>query len=145
MFRNRLAYLQFYVILLMLMPIGPQFAWSDSAEKPDAPKSAYTDDVLKIAYGYEDGGGYIWKNSTGVCESLIYDDKTILKKQPKGTYCCGFTLQVAFKLALQRGVCLGDGNREARDPTNLRGVDISASGETPGAVGDCAHTEAATG
>lgn len=119
MFRSRFAGLQVLLFLAMLMPVGPQAAWSDDAlstpavgetdpaqDKPadDDGKSAYTDDVMRIAYSFPDGGGYIWKNSTGACETLTHKGQTILKKQPKGTYCCGFTLQVAFKLAEEKGL-----------------------------------------
>jgi len=107
MFKTRLARIQALLILVLLMPIGPQFAWSDDDSEAGPPKSGYSDDVLKIAYSYDNGGGYIWKGSTGVSESLTHAGKTVLKKQPRGTYCCGFTLQVAFKLAQHHGIFEG--------------------------------------
>jgi len=60
--------------------------------------------AIRIARGYPDGGGYIWKGSTGVCETLTFAGQTLLEKQPVGTYCCGYTLQVAFKLAQNHGL-----------------------------------------
>ncbi len=126
MFRSPLAGIQLLLILTMLMPIGPQFAWSDGgpittatepASNEDAApskdtaseqaQSALAEDALTIAYAYKNGGGYIWKNSTGVCETLTYQGETVLKKQPKGTYCSGFTFQVAFKLGQKHGLFEG--------------------------------------
>lgn len=134
MFRSRLARLQTMLILALLMPIGPEFALSDEAETPDAPRSAYTDEALKIAYSYDDGGGYIWKNSTGVCETLTHDGKTILSKQPSGTYCCGFTLQVAFKLAQRHGLFDGKSYEEVKQFQREWYGATEASGETQGTL-----------
>ena len=130
MFRSRLARLQAMLILALLMPIGPEFALSDETATPDSPSSVYTDDALKIAYSYDDGGGYIWKNSTGVCETLTHDGKTILEKQPKGTYCCGFTLQVAFKLAQHHGLFDGKSYDEIKQFQREWYGATEASGET---------------
>lgn len=59
-------------------------------------------DVIKIAYAYEDGGEYKWKGS-GVPEEIRFRGEQILPKSD-GTYCCGFTLAVVFKAAQQRGL-----------------------------------------
>ena len=62
----------------------------------------FGEEAIQIAYAAtKNGGGYIWKGSTGVCETLDSQTaKTILEQTAQvGTYCCGFTLQVAYKLA----------------------------------------------
>lgn len=130
MFKPRLARIQTLLILVLLMPIGPQFAWSEDADGNETPKSAYADDVLRIAYSYDNGGGYIWKGSTGVSDSLTHDGQTVLKKQPVGTYCCGFTLQVAFKLAQHHGLFEGKSFQEAKKFQRQWYGATEASGET---------------
>jgi hypothetical protein len=59
-------------------------------------------DVVKIARGYKDGGGYKWKGS-GTPEEIKFNGEKIL---PKGesTYCSGFTFAVVMKAAEQRGL-----------------------------------------
>ncbi|WP_425395998.1 hypothetical protein [Aeoliella sp.] len=76
---------------LLLCPIA-------RADEPKGPN----DDVLEIAYEYEDGGHYKWKGS-GVPEELRFGGEQILPKGD-GTYCCGYTLAVVFKAAEQRGL-----------------------------------------
>jgi hypothetical protein len=130
MSRSRLTRLQ----LLLMLVLTASFVQPStlSASEPEAyeSKSAYTDDVLKIAYAYKNGGGYIWKNSTGVCETLEHDGKTILKKQPKGTYCCGFTFQAAFKLAQHHGIFDGKTYDEVKKFQRQWYGASEASGET---------------
>ena len=70
-----------------------------NASADETPALDFGQQTIQIARSYPDGGGYIWKGSTGVSETLTFDGQTILEKQPVGTYCCGFTVQVAFKLA----------------------------------------------
>lgn len=139
MFPSRLVRFQVLLILVIVMPIGPQFAWSGRAvvtgetgetDQAEASKSVYTDDVMRIAYSYPDGGGYIWKNSTGVCETLTHKDETILEKQPTGTYCCGFTLQVAFKLAQEHGLFDDKSVKEVKQFQRMWYGATSESGET---------------
>ena len=139
MLSSRHGRFQALVILSLIMPIGPQFAWSGKAvgtdepartEQADDDKSAYTDDVMRIAYSYPDGGGYIWKNSTGVCETLTHKGETILEKQPRGTYCCGFTLQVAFKLAQAHGLFDDKSVKEVKNFQKMWYGATSESGET---------------
>ncbi|WP_432797971.1 hypothetical protein [Poriferisphaera sp. WC338] len=95
----------FYVLFLLLTVAvcSPVDAAKKSKEKsePLTPSGAF---VLEVAYSYKDGGKYIWKKSTGVPEDLVHKGEVILKKQPVGTYCCGYTLSVAFKTAQQFGV-----------------------------------------
>src|SRR5687767_9457655 len=59
-------------------------------------------DVVKIARGYKDGGGYKWKGS-GTPEEINFKGERIL---PKGesTYCSGFTFAVVMKAAEERGL-----------------------------------------
>ncbi len=117
----------------MAMPIGPSPALAENTDLPEPPPppySAYTKDVLKIAYAYENGGGYIWKNSTGVSETLEHQGKTILEKQPKGTYCCGFTFQAAFKLAQHHGIFEGKTYKEVKKFQQQWYGASEASGET---------------
>ncbi len=134
MLNTRLARIQILLILALLMPIGPQYAWSENASEVESevesPKSAYTDDVLKVAYSYDNGGGYIWKGSTGVSESLTHDGQTVLEKQPVGTYCCGFTLQVAFKIAQHHGLFEGKSFDEIKQFQREWYGSTEASGET---------------
>lgn len=62
-------------------------------------------DVIKIANTYSDGGGYNWTaGNSGVPEELRFKGRTILKKGQGGTYCCGFTLAVAMRVASERGL-----------------------------------------
>lgn len=65
------------------------------------------DDVLRIARSFKDGGGYEWRDSTGVPESIEFAGATILARQPKGTYCSGFTFAVAMRTAVDRGLLRG--------------------------------------
>ena len=62
-------------------------------------------DVVAIARGYRDGGGYKWEGH-GVPEDVAFKGAVILSKarSPTGTYCCGFTFAVAMKAAVRRGL-----------------------------------------
>ena len=62
--------------------------------------------TLDIAYEYPDGGGYVWKD-TGVPEDLVFDGQSLLKKSESGTFCCGFTLAVAFRVGQERDLFAG--------------------------------------
>jgi len=70
-------------------------------------QAAPGDDVLKIARGFRDGGGYEWRESTGAPETIEFAGVTILARQPKGTYCSGFTFAVAMRAAAERGLLQG--------------------------------------
>ena len=118
------------VFLFVLAVLASPLVLQAKDAEADDNKSAYTDDVLKIAYSYENGGGYIWKNSTGVCETLTHEGKTILKKQPEGTYCCGMTLQTAFKLAQHHGLFDGKTFDEVKQFQREWYGATEASGET---------------
>ncbi len=101
------------LLAMVLLAVGLQSSIV-RAEESESGESKHANDALKIAYAYADGGGYIWKDSTGVNETLEFDGKTILKKQPEGTYCCGFTFQVAFRLAEHRGLFEGKTYEEVK-------------------------------
>jgi hypothetical protein len=64
--------------------------------------TACASDVVKVARGFKDGGGYEWKGS-GVPEEIRFKSERIL---PKGeaTYCSGFTFAVVMKAAEERGL-----------------------------------------
>lgn len=91
-------------ILLLLAAIGcllPALVRADrAATQPAVPTG---EDVIKIARGYKDGGGYKWAGS-GACEDLKHDGKIVLAKSAEGTYCCGYTFSVAMKAAEQFGL-----------------------------------------
>jgi hypothetical protein len=91
----------FNIILAVLILSSWPAAQITHADETTAEASGggFGQQAIQIARSYTDGGGYIWKGSTGVSETLTFDGQTLMEKQPVGTYCCGFTLQVAFKLA----------------------------------------------
>jgi hypothetical protein len=122
--------LQSLVIVIMILPVAPQFAVTSQVKETDQQQSESTQDAVKIAYSYDNGGGYIWKGSTGVNETLTHQGETVLEKQPVGTYCCGFTLQVAFKFAQQRGLFDGNSFEEIRRFQREWYGSTEASGET---------------
>jgi hypothetical protein len=95
---NRLFRLAFAVLFLSIGSV----AQVSLAE--DSPAVGLGEETIQIARSYDDGGGYIWKGSTGVSETLTHRGETILEKQAVGTYCCGFTVQVAIKLAQSHGL-----------------------------------------
>ncbi len=67
------------------------------------PTTVLATDVVEVARSYPDGGGYNrqWAGS-GTPEALRFKGEQILAKGKGGTYCCGFTFTVAFKVAQQR-------------------------------------------
>jgi len=66
----------------------------------------YGTDVVKVAYKFEKGG-YNWgAGSSGVCTPLKFEGKILMDKGI-GSHCCGFTLSVAFIVALNRGYLNG--------------------------------------
>ncbi len=99
--KDHISYLFKITFALLILLVWPAV---HVAHADDAAGIDFGEQTIRIARSYENGGGYIWKNSTGVSETLEHEGETILKKQPKGTYCCGFTFQVAFKLAQHHGV-----------------------------------------
>ncbi len=63
--------------------------------------------VVDVARSFKDGGGYLWESSTGTPCAIEHDGQVILKAQPKGTYCSGFTFAVAMQAAAERGLLAG--------------------------------------
>ncbi len=107
-----ISYLFKITLALFILSAGPTAQMIHADETSPATSGGtseknFGEQTIQIARNYPDGGGYIWKGSTGVCETLTFDGQTILEKQPVGTYCCGFTVQVAFKLALNNNLFEG--------------------------------------
>jgi hypothetical protein len=65
------------------------------------------DDVLDAAYSFPDGGGYCSLSDSGVHQTIKHRGSVILPASKRGSYCCGFTFEVAMKVAQSRGL-LGD-------------------------------------
>lgn len=64
-------------------------------------------DVLAVAYSFPDGGGYCSLQDSGVSETIEHKGSVILPASKGGTYCCGFTFQVAMRVAEKRGLLSG--------------------------------------
>ncbi len=101
---DRLTRLVLVLLFLTACSVALVARADDTAQEPAEAEGGFGEQAVEIARSYEDGGGYIWKKSTGVSETLVFGGKTVLKKQPTGTYCSGFTFQVAFKLAEHHGL-----------------------------------------
>ena len=80
-------------LLLGTLALLTSFSGTEPTSRPADLRAA----ALDIAYSYDEGGGYVWKD-TGVPEDLVYDGQPLLKKSEAGTFCCGFTLAVAFRV-----------------------------------------------
>jgi hypothetical protein len=61
-------------------------------------------EVLAVAYSYPDGGGYSRIKDSGVSETIKHKGSVILPQSDRGCYCCGFTFQVAMRVAQRRGL-----------------------------------------
>ena len=94
---HRLTFL-FLSCLVSLAALAPA---DEAATRVPAP-----DDVLRVARALPDGGGYKWEGS-GTCEEIRHDGKVVLPKGAKGTYCCGFTFNVAMNAAREFGLLEG--------------------------------------
>lgn len=78
-------------------------------------KAAKQPRVVAVANSYKDGGGYNWKpKNSGTPEEICFDGETILGKG-NGTFCCGFTLAVAMKVAEERKLLAEKKVDEIRD------------------------------
>lgn len=86
----------FVVLLTIIATVGAQ----ESATQPIYPTG---EDVIAVARSFEDGGGYKWAG-TGACETITHEGKTVLAKGTEGTYCCGFTFNVAMNVARDFGL-----------------------------------------
>lgn len=93
---NRFIAVVWTLVLIMTMP-----GCNDKSRE-----FAPGDDILDIAKGYKDGGGWNW-NGTGVPESIWFKNRPILRKDSRGTYCCGYTFAVFFQAAEGRGLLDG--------------------------------------
>lgn len=62
-----------------------------------------TNDVVRVARSFKDGGHYLLKGS-GTPEAIIFQGHTILPAATNGTYCSGFTFAVAMRTASARGL-----------------------------------------
>ncbi|WP_428388468.1 hypothetical protein [Mucisphaera sp.] len=103
------------VLLLILAGTGLADAGeADSGEAASIREGGIHAAVLAEAYGYEDGGGYVWENSTGSPRELVWESEVVLRKQPEGTYCSGFTFAVMFEVAKARGLFEGKTVRDLR-------------------------------
>jgi hypothetical protein len=65
---------------------------------------ANRNDILEAAYAVPDGGGYCALNATGVLSTIRHNGSLILSHSKGGSYCCGFTFEIAMKVAEQRGI-----------------------------------------
>ncbi|QDU71865.1 hypothetical protein [Mucisphaera calidilacus] len=99
-----------WLMAAWLVAVTGVIAGAAETERDDTVNDA----VLAEAYGYEDGGGYVWKNSTGSPRELVWQGEVVLRKQPEGTYCSGFTFAVMFEVARQRGLFDGKTVRELK-------------------------------
>ena len=85
------------------------------ASQPQAVRAAADSDPnddaapleLVVANSFDDGGGYVWKDSTGAPMEIRHQGAVVLAKQPQGTYCSGFTFTVAMETARRRGLLEG--------------------------------------
>ncbi|QDU32605.1 hypothetical protein KS4_06390 [Poriferisphaera corsica] len=93
------------IVCYLLVACFATSLWAGETQKANKdyfkPSGQY---VLDVAYSYDNGGKYIWKKSTGVPHDLIHKGEVVLKKQPEGTYCCGFTVTIAFEVAQDFGL-----------------------------------------
>ncbi|MBN1490908.1 MAG: hypothetical protein JXA69_13400 [Phycisphaerae bacterium] len=71
-------------------------------------------DVLEVAYSFPDGGGYCSVEDSGVSETIEHNGSVILPASAGGTYCCGFTFQVAMRVANSRGLLTGKSVADVR-------------------------------
>lgn len=97
-----------------LLLAGAGVAVADEGDAEGESVESINAAVLAEAYGYEDGGGYAWDNSTGSPRELVWDGEVVLRKQPEGTYCSGCTFAVMFEVAKQRGLFEGKAVRDLK-------------------------------
>jgi hypothetical protein len=73
-----------------------------------------SNDVLDAAYSFPDGGGYCALSDSGVLRTIKHDGSVILPASNGGSYCCGFTFEVAMKVAEERGLLKNKSVEEVR-------------------------------
>lgn len=71
-------------------------------------------DVLAAANAIPDGGGYCDLADSGVLETIKHQGSVILPASEGGSYCCGFTFEVAMKVAQERGLLAGKSVAQVR-------------------------------
>ena len=85
--------------LALLLALSATAVAAPAKAKKEVKMTPSGEYVMELANSYK-GGEYIWKGgTTGVPFDLVHKGTLILKKQPKGTFCCGFTLAMAFQVA----------------------------------------------
>ena len=73
-----------------------------------------SEDVLSVANDYADGGGYNWTpENSGACHGVDFRGEEILAPGD-GTFCCGFTFEVAMRVAEERELLAGKSVDEIR-------------------------------
>ncbi|TWT88999.1 hypothetical protein Mal64_24900 [Pseudobythopirellula maris] len=90
------------------MPPLRRVSWLTAAPILLLAATAGANDVLEVARSYPDGGGYdrSWKGS-GSPDEIRHAGEVILPAAENGTFCCGYTLAVAMRVAEQRGLLVG--------------------------------------
>ncbi|TWT77117.1 Transglutaminase-like superfamily protein [Posidoniimonas polymericola] len=64
-------------------------------------------EVLDVARQYDNGGGYHWTaGNSGTPIELRFENRVLLPRG-KGSFCCGYTLAIAFEVAEERGLLAG--------------------------------------
>jgi hypothetical protein len=98
MIRDRKKFACDASIILLLLGMGTWVFWP----------RVNNQDIIRIAYDYDydydNGGGYCALTDTGVSTDIVFDGITILPKSEGGTYCSGFTFEVAMRAAQERGL-----------------------------------------
>lgn len=92
-------------------------------------------DVLRVAGGFADGGGYNtqWAGS-GCPDEVRHAGERVLARATGGTYCSGFTFAVAMAVAERRGLLAG------KDVAQVRAFQKDWYGATPaGRETQCAY------
>lgn len=67
----------------------------------------FNEAVLEAARGFDDGGGYEWEGGTGCPRDIEFDGQTILARQERGSYCCGYTFAVVMQVCEAEGLLNG--------------------------------------
>ncbi len=72
------------------------------------PRDAKSIDVIAVSRTFGDGGGYNIKwSGSGTVEEIRFKNTRILAKGENGSYCSGFTFNVAMKAATDNGLLKG--------------------------------------
>ncbi len=76
---------------------------------------ASASDVIEVARGFPDGGGYDWTaGATGVKEPVDFKGERLLEATKSGSFCCGYTFAVAMRVAEERGLLADKSIDDAR-------------------------------